>query len=111
MSIVGFSLYAVVFIIMIVWASRINLDQSITLIYAGIGLSILLLRDDIRVHSIGMLFLTFGMQIALIVIGLFKTIRSGIGIKDFARKSIMPIAIMTFIVLISRLILVSYFKH
>jgi len=111
MSILWGSVYAVLFIIMVLFASKQKFGQSISLIYTGIGLSVLFIWDGTRVHSFGMLFLTFGMQIALIVIGLFKTIRSGIGIKDFARKSIMPIATMTFIVLISRLIFVSYFKH
>jgi len=110
MSFIWFSLYVAVFILVILWILKQSLNKSINLIYTGIGLSVLFLWDGIRVHSIGMLFLIFGMPISFIAIGLFKAFRSGIGIKDFARKSIMPIVLMTFIVLISRLVFV-YFKH
>ena len=50
------------------------------------------------------------MQITFVAIGLLNIVRSKSGVKEFARKSIIPIVGMTFIVLISRLVFV-YFKH
>jgi len=97
-----------IFLIWLVYDGTLN--NSIALIYTGIGLSVLSLWGGTRVNSIESLFLSFGMQIAFVAIGLFHTIRSRIGVKEFARKSIIPIVGMTFITLISRLVFV-YFKH
>jgi hypothetical protein len=97
-----------IFLIWLVYDGTLN--NSIALIYTGIGLSVLSLWGGTRVNSIESLFLSFGMQIAFVAIGLLNIIRSKIGVKEFARKSIIPIVGMTFIVLISRLVFV-YFKH
>ena len=110
MSLLPLSVFIVFFILMLWLAYDTKLENCISLIYTGKGLSALSLLNGIRVHTSNDFFFAFGFYIALTLIGLFQTIRSGIGIKIFAKKSIIPFVVMTFIVIVSRWIVMPLFN-